>query len=306
MCNIIMAITIYKTLKIIYDKNVENYKEFLNIIFDGKIYLSNIINNIINVFLCVTFFIMISGFGAYLAQSFNFNKILGSGILAILSFFVLKNKNGGFAKINEIIIPILILFVLIIGIKNIEFISENKSNILINKSVFWILQAILYASYNLILTEPVLISLKKYIQSQKQILFISIGVCIIMILLAGVEFLLLMNVDVDFKSLDMPLVYVVENKFPKLKLIYGVIILIAIFTTAISVGNSFLSNVYQKSKNYPQIVLILCITSVIISPIGFSKLVERLFPLFGFLGIVQVLKIVMFSSKKSKKVNYLL
>ena len=114
MCNIIMAITIYKTLKIIYDKNVENYKEFLNIIFDGKIYLSNIINNIINVFLCVTFFIMISGFGAYLAQSFNFNKILGSGILAILSFFVLKNKNGGFAKINEIIIHILILFVLII------------------------------------------------------------------------------------------------------------------------------------------------------------------------------------------------
>ena len=306
MCNIIMAITIYKTLKIIYDKNVENYKEFLNIIFDGKIYLSNIINNIINVFLCVTFFIMISGFGAYLAQSFNFNKILGSGILAILSFFVLKNKNGGFAKINEIIIPILILFVLIIGIKNIEFISENKSNILINKSVFWILQAILYASYNLILTEPVLISLKKYIQSQKQILFISIGVCIIMILLAGVEFLLLMNVDVDFKSLDMPLVYVVENKFPKLKLIYGVIILIAIFTTAISVGNSFLSNVYQKNKNYPQIVFILCITSVIISPIGFSKLVERLFPLFGFWGIVQVLKIVMFSSKKSKKVNYLL
>ena len=45
MCNIIMAITIYKTLKIFYDKNVENYKEFLNIIFDGKIYLSNIINN---------------------------------------------------------------------------------------------------------------------------------------------------------------------------------------------------------------------------------------------------------------------
>ena len=298
MCNIIMAITIYKTLKIIYDKNVENYKEFLNIIFDGKIYLSNIINNIINVFLCVTFFIMISGFGAYLAQSFNFNKILGSGILAILSFFVLKNKNGGFAKINEIIIPILILFVLIIGIKNIEFISENKSNILINKSAFWILQAILYASYNLILTEPVLISLKKYIQSQKQILFISIGVCIIMILLAGIEFLLLMNVDVDFKSLDMPLVYVVENKFSKLKLIYGAIILIAIFTTAISVGNSFLSNVYQKSKNYPQIVLILCITSVIISPIGFSKLVERLFPLFGFLGIVQVLKIGMFPLKK--------
>lgn len=298
MCNIIMAITIYKTLKIIYNNNVENYKEFLNIIFDGKIYLSNIINNIINVFLCVTFFIMISGFGAYLAQSFNFNKILGSGILAILSFFVLKNKNGGFAKINEIIIPILILFVLIIGIKNIEFISENKSNILINKSVFWILQAILYASYNLILTEPVLISLKKYIQSQKQILVISIGVCIIMILLAGVEFLLLKNVDVDFKSLDMPLVYVVENKFPKLKLIYGAIILIAIFTTAISVGNSFLSNVYQKSKNYPQIVLILCITSVIISPIGFSKLVERLFPLFGFLGIVQVLKIGMFPLKK--------
>mgnify|MGYP007015390005 FL=1 len=292
ICNIIMAIIIYKTLKILYENNINTYKNFLDKIFLGNEKLSNITNIIINIFLCATFFIMISGFGTYLSQSFGMNQIIGSSILALISYIVFLRKIESFAKINNIVIPILITIILIIGIINIVNLKKIDNNIYLDKSYFWILQAILYASYNLVLVEPVLVNLKQFLKNKKQILKISIGVGIIMTILATLEFLLLTNVDVIFKNLEMPLVYVVEKSFPTFTYLYGIIILIAIFTTAVSVGISFLNNISKNKKSFPQKAEILCISSVIISQISFSKLVEYLFPLFGFLGLLQMIFIL--------------
>jgi len=292
ICNIIMAIIIYKTLKILYESNINTYKNFLDKIFLENEKLSNITNIIINIFLCATFFIMISGFGTYLSQSFGMNQIIGSSILALISYIVFLRKIEDFAKINNIVIPILITIILIIGIINIVNLKKIDNNIYLDKSYFWILQAILYASYNLVLVEPVLVNLKQFLKNKKQILKISIGVGIIMTILATLEFLLLTNVDVNFKNLEMPLVYVVEKTFPRFTYLYGIIILIAIFTTAVSVGISFLNNISKNKKSFPQKAEILCISSVIISQISFSKLVEYLFPLFGFLGLLQMIFIL--------------
>lgn len=292
ICNIIMAIIIYKTLKILYENNINTYKNFLDKIFLENEKLSNITNIIINIFLCATFFIMISGFGTYLSQSFGMNQIIGSSILALISYIVFLRKIESFAKINNIVIPILITIILIIGIINIVNFKKIDNNIYLDKSYFWILQAILYASYNLVLVEPVLVNLKQFLKNKKQILKISIGVGIIMTIIATLEFLLLTNVDVNFKNLEMPLVYVVEKTFPRFTYLYGIIILIAIFTTAVSVGISFLNNISKNKKSFPQKAEILCISSVIISQISFSKLVEYLFPLFGFLGLLQMIFIL--------------
>lgn len=71
-----MGTIIYKTLKIVYEDNISTYKEFLDLItpkFEKTKYfnLSNITNNIINMFLLITFFIMISGFGTYFSQEYR-------------------------------------------------------------------------------------------------------------------------------------------------------------------------------------------------------------------------------------------
>ena len=76
VCNVLMGVVIYKTLNTIRVKNIKTYKEFLEIITpklkkSKNLNLSQIINNIINIFLLVTFFIMISGFGAYFNQEYR-------------------------------------------------------------------------------------------------------------------------------------------------------------------------------------------------------------------------------------------
>ena len=114
----------------------------------------------------------------------------------------------------------------------------------------------------------------------------------IILLLSVMIFLLLVRVDVDITQLEMPVVYVVSNMFTILRYIYGFIILGSIFTTAISLGTSFLQNTARNEKSYAQIALSMCIISVMISNIGFSNLVNLLYPIFGYLGLIQILRLI--------------
>lgn len=155
--------------------------------------------------------------------------------------------------------------------------KQNNSN--------WLITSILYSSYNSVLLIPVLISLKNYINKTKNIKYISIIVSIITILLLSIIFLLLINVDVDIRNLEMPAVYAVEKIWHSMKSIYGIIILISIFTTAISLGMSFLNNVSKNKKSFNNIAILICLSSVVFSKIGFANLVNLLYPILGVLGV---------------------
>lgn len=152
--------------------------------------------------------------------------------------------------------------------------------------------SILYASYNSILLIPVLISIKDYITKDKNIKYISIIVAIIITILLIIIYLFLVNVDVDIKELEMPAVYAINKIWPNIKNIYGMIILIAIFTTAISLGISFLKNVSKNQKSYNIIAILICLSSIAFSKIGFSNLVNLLYPILGVLGAIQIMEIL--------------
>ena len=296
--SVVMGVLIYKTLGIINKYNINSYKDLLDILIKNKkenkyFNFKNIINLIINIFILVTFFIMIAGFGAYFEQQFGINSLVGSSILAILNFVIFLTSVKGVIKANELLVPMLIVFLVIIGFINIIDINIVKlgNYIIRTNQSNYILSAIIYASYNSILVIPVLITLKKYINTKKQILFISLISTIIVILLATIIFLILIRVDVDITKLEMPAVYVVSNIFKFLEIIYGFIILGSIFTTSISLGTSFLKNVSKNKKSYTQIATVMCITSVLISKIGFSNLINLLYPIFGYLGLIQIWRI---------------
>lgn len=70
LCSLIIGFVIYKTLKIVFENKIKNYKDFLNHVFSNE-KLAKVINISINVFLCMTFFIMVSGFGTYFFQEFR-------------------------------------------------------------------------------------------------------------------------------------------------------------------------------------------------------------------------------------------
>ena len=281
--SILIGIFIYKSLKIIYQKQVYNYNDFLNL-FIKNTKIRNVILWIVNVLLLVSFYIMVAGFGAYFEQEIGINRIIGSIVLNLLCVIVFFSNIKGVLKASNLIVPFLIFFIFFIGIKNIVQIRtidfyQMKNN--------WILSMLIYNSYNFILLMPVLISLKKQITKEKNIKKVSILVTIIILILSINIFFLLLNANIkEIENQEMPIVYIISNYFNKYKKIYAFIVLASIFTTAISVGIGFLQNISKNSNSYPQFVLFMCITSLLMSNIGFSKLLNFIYPVFGYIGIL--------------------
>ena len=283
--SILIGIFIYKSLKIIYQKQVYNYNDFLNL-FIKNTKIRNVILWIVNVLLLVSFYIMVAGFGAYFEQEIGINRIIGSIVLNLLCVIVFFSNIKGVLKASNLIVPFLIFFIFFIGIKNIVQIRTIDFHQMKNN---WILSMIIYNSYNFILLMPVLISLKKQITKEKNIKKVSILVTIIILILSISIFFLLLNANIkEIENQEMPIVYIISNYFNKYKKIYAFIVLASIFTTAISVGIGFLQNISKNSNSYPQFVLFMCITSLLMSNIGFSKLLNFIYPVFGYIGILQI------------------
>lgn len=286
---ILISFIIYKSLKIIYKNEINNYDEFLGIFIKNR-KVTKVINMILNVLLLVTFYIMIAGFGAYFEQEIGVNKIVGSTILAIMTAIVFFTNVKGVLKVSEYIVPVLIVFIAIIGGMNLGAINFEIEMSVIKKG--WLLSSIIYCSYNMILLIPVLISLRKQITRTSNIKYIAIISGILMMTISVMIFMLLTKSDVDISTLEMPVVYVIRTFFTRFKSIYAFTILSSIFTTAISIGIGFLQNVSETKKSYAQFVPFMCITSLLVSNLGFSKLVNLVYPFFGYLGIAQMIFII--------------
>lgn len=285
----LISLMVHKSLKIIYSNKINSYDEFLNIFIKNE-KITKAISVVINILLLVTFYIMVAGFGAYFEQEIGLKRIIGSSILVIMITIVFFTSVKGVMKVSEYIVPLLIIFIIIIGGTNLLTINSNAEVLCIKKG--WLLSCVIYCSYNIILLIPVLISIRKQITKKENIKYISILCGIFMIIMSLMLYVLLMRANVELASLEMPIVYVIRNFFKSFKTIYAFIILMSIFTTAISIGIGLLQNISNDRRRYTQSVIFMCITSLIVSNFGFSKLVNLMYPFFGYIGIIQLIYII--------------
>ena len=182
---ILTGVIIYKVFSILQEKQIFSYKEFLGAI-SKKTKINKIIETIIQLFLLISFYIMVAGFCAYFKQEFNIPTIISAATIAILCYITFCNNIEGVISINTFLIPILILFVLYIGTKNIKLMYIQSYSLNFSKSCFnWLLSSILYASYNSIVLIPILINLKNYINTKNKAKKVSI-ICSVILSLLGI------------------------------------------------------------------------------------------------------------------------
>lgn len=299
---LLLGIVIFKTLSISLKAGKIDYNKFIKTIIPDRLQNNKIllltINNIINIFLAISFFIMVTGFASYFFQEFQISKIYGGVIIAILSFITFSKNIDGIVKTNTYLIPALIILVIWLGFKQIDF-----NNIVFTQETLrnknWLLSSVLYASYNSIILIPILISLKDMIKNKKQITTIFIMVTIIMTILSAVIYFLMQVFIKDLNNIEIPIVYIAGLLGNAYKYIYGLVILVAIFTSAISAGYGFLTNCTKKRKSYVILSMLICTISILISTFSFSGLINLLYPIFGYLGIIQIIFIL--TLKKTKR-----
>lgn len=278
----IMGIIIYKTFCIIIKKNVSSYSEFVGKVMTSSRFSNSVICNIVNIFLLISFVVMVAGFSAYFSQEYNLSYFFGATIISVLSFFTFLKNVDGIIKINKYFIPILIFIILWIGIKNLHCFSSTTYYTSAYSSN-WLLSSLLYASYNSIIVIPILITLKGYVSTLKKAKIASFITIVFLLLMSLILFFLLNFYFPEIQNLELPIIYISTKLGVSFKYICGFIILGAIFTTAISSGYGFLTNLNKKQYIYA--ALTMCLVSIPLSNIGFSNLLNLLYPILGFLRL---------------------
>lgn len=280
----LISLVIYKTYKILLKFDVKNYGELLEHIIPGNNkFIIETIRNIINIFLIISFFIMCSAFSTYCNETYGISRLIGGVLIATFSYIILKKDVKAIIKTNQILMPIIVIFIIIMGAIIIKKI--NLTNIDIAQNA--IMKGILYANYNSIILIPMLVTLREQIKTKNQIKIISIISFIVMLLLTFIIYK--MQEDIDKTKIEMPMLSIAEKISKEFLIIYGIMTGIAIFTSAISAGYSLICNITNKEKTAKVIALILCIISIPISMVSFSSLVNIIYPMFGVLGTLQII-----------------
>lgn len=296
----LLGFLIYKVFGILQTNNISTYKELLKKISNKKV-LGQIISIVISLFLLISFYIMVAGMSAYFNQEFGFPTWVCSIVMSFLCYITLKKNMRGVVIVNTILIPCLILFITYLGLKNLGFsINFFKEEQLTNNfSTNWLFSSILYASYNSIVLIPMLIELKEYINTKTKAKVVSI-LCITILITLGLCLFCLLLRNTTACLYELPMIEVVKEFGVIYSYIYGGVVAVAIFTSAISAGYGFLKNEVAKKEftrgdvskrekaYYEKLLLVITVIAPIVAGFGFSNLVSLLYPIFGVLGLLQI------------------
>lgn len=254
---------------------------------DGKV-LGKIIDLIITFFLFCALTAMIAGTGALFKEQFNLPYLLGNFVMAILTMIIVLTGIKGVINAISMVVPFLII--ILFGTCLYSIINNPISfSYNINNNFNWFLSAILYVSYNTILSISVLGPLGgeaknlKTIRNGAIIGGLGLGLGSLMIYLA-----LSVNILKVFR-LEVPMIYVASQISPFFQLIYAIILIAEIFTTAVGALYGFVSrikNIKLFSNKEKLITIITTIKALLVSQLGFSNMVKYMYPLIGYGGLI--------------------
>lgn len=276
----IINIVIYRIIVISKKYEIRSFSDLLRI---KKVKHQRIINICMNIFLLLSFSVMVAGFKGYALQIASKQANVMTILFIFICYITLNKKAEGIINGNKYLVPPLIIAIFIISLTFIakEYPYEVIENQYVGNSI---ISSILYSGYNLVMIIPVIVSLAERMKDKREINKMSIITTCIMIILFLLIFIPLIIDKTGAMGYEFPILSITKSMGKCYSILYSVVIIIAIFTSVISSGYAFLSNV--SKENYKELSIIICAIALIVSNFGFGNLIENLYPIFGTIGMI--------------------
>ncbi|HUS89384.1 MAG TPA: hypothetical protein VMW91_08475 [Desulfosporosinus sp.] len=274
---------------------ITSYPEFFDHLLGRK--WGRWADGLVSVLLFVGMLAMISGSGALFYEYFGFSRWLGIFLTGSVIALALWFRGEGVLWINSALIPLKFIFCLGIATAAIFLAtSQDVMGIVVMQSPIvkhWAISAVLYVSFNLTLAMVVFASLGRDVQRPGACLGavlggLALGVFAFVIGAALLQF-------PDSLGLEIPMVAVAGKLGDWPAFFYVVVLWLAMITAAIGNGFSLVSRVVDTGKlSYRNATLLLLLLLLPVAGVKFSKIVQLVYPLFGYLGLVFLPTIIYF------------
>lgn len=284
---LIMGSTTYKIFLIGVRLKTDSYRDFLIEVIGPK-YI-NAADFFFFVFTLILIGVMFAGCGAIFEQ-LEIGYWWGVILTAVILIMVLFHDLPGLMVVNMVVIPLMFLAALGITL----FAASYRPNLVLLpvKGCHWLLAAFQFSSYNIILSLPVLLAIARR-NLQKPILRSGgwMGSGVLGIMTGLIYWALLSHFDI-LQNQDLPMVLLAKIWGKPAFFGYTLIIWGEMVTT-------ILANTYGLGKRavaitgwpFQTVVLVLTTVGIGISKLGFTNLVARCYPVFGYLSMIVMLLI---------------
>ena len=248
------------------------------------------------IFLYLVLMVMISGAGATLTEYYGLNPQAGRIIMAVL---VLTTVLLGMTKLLQIVSklgPIIIAFALTIGIANIimnpqgiAHADEIMQIIKVTRAApRWYISGIIFPSMGCLMLAPFLAKISTKANSRKEAKTGGI--------LGGLTFSLAVSIMCfgimasigELYDKQIPALFIAKKMVPSIGVIFSLILFAGIYTTAVPMlwlsCNALVPD--EKTRKFKILAFILTGIAFIGGQFPFAKLVNILYPITGYLGIL--------------------
>ena len=263
------------------------------------------------VFLFGVVTIMSAGVGALLEQLFALPAFIGSAVFVAVVAAVSLAGFGGMVAAFSATVPVLAVVTLVFGIISVSnggvqpVSADSQANPLMGS---WIVAALSFAAYNLFGSIAMIAPLGEFVKSRKAAFGgIALGAALLMLIAGSV--LVSVSAAPEVINAELPMLALAIAKGRVIGYVYGVLLLLAMFGTALSSLVGFVNMLGQKSerisKNKLSFTVICAVLAFGGSLFGFGDLISVIYPIFGYCSSVFIVLMAVhyFKIRKAGKKN---
>ncbi|MCL2843567.1 MAG: hypothetical protein FWE28_08965 [Oscillospiraceae bacterium] len=231
---------------------------------------------------------MLAGTGALFAQQFGMPAVLGNALMGVVTVLtVCKGLRGVIGAISAVV-PFLLASVIAIGVFSLlaEPVAVSVTPPMEGRGLMgnWLWAAVLYGSYNILMSAAVLAPLGTAAGDRQTILRggalggIGLGAAALMIFLA-------ITANPESAGFEVPMLHLAGQVTPLAGMLFSVVLLAEVYTTAVGSLYGFSARL-QRSGQHTRLIVGTAGAAFLASLLGFSNLVRYLYPLQGYGGLV--------------------
>ncbi len=238
--------------------------------------------------------IMISGTGTVCRDYFGLSFHLGLALMAIAMLLTTCGGLNRIAAANTLVIPLLTLCTISISIQSLIYHDIKLTTLTIPfKEISapapapgWLVSSLLYTAYNLVLATTVLAPLGRQTAARSVRLWGGLGGGLLLMCMATFMMIVIILHFPAIQNYEVPMLYIAGQQSVWNHSLYGLALLMAMYTTAIALLYGCTTKM-QALTNLPEHMCIMLMTAagLACSYIGFTKLINLLYPLFGYMTI---------------------
>lgn len=240
--------------------------------------------------------VMLAGAGSVFMEHLGMHYQTGLLITIVGTFFLLKHGMNAIMQLNSIVVPLMLSLSVVLILNTAKLPTADRFLSLpadSHWSVVW-LSPIIYTAFNLVLAQAVLVPLGSRTESAAAVKWggIAGGIGVgLMLLSAHIAISAHMP---GIRQYEIPMGSIASHLGTAVHLIYVILIFLEIFSTFVADLYGVTLQLQQHISISPRLitasVLFICF---LLSQIGFSSLLSVLYPLFGCLAIVWVVKLML-------------